>query len=322
MSRTKEHKNMRSISALEGIMCSRWSRGGRIIWTFLSWSHKLTGMAVLSRSFQCSAYENTTSVCTNMSAQRSSSLSYLRALHDLTLCLSSWSDALTELSLVSSLECLTRLKVCNCSSVHDFSALSSLRALRSLALYDLPTLELQRQLTSPIESLTSLTELELHSGSLCTEDSLKDLSWISSLTSLRSLKLWNWCSLQDISALRSLKNLTILHIDYCFRLSDISSLASLTNLTNLSFNYNRSLSDLSPLSNLLSIEYLDLEGCRSLRDLSPLLSMTSLSRVVLGPTMSEIRPPLSQEEALQYRSIVSRFSQRRRLGELQEQSNA
>ena len=124
---------------------------------------------------------------------------------------------------------------------------------------------------SPIVGLTELTELDFSFGSV------SDVSFLSGLTQLRTLRLFN-NPLSDISALSGLTQLTFLELSST-AISDVSPLAGLTQLTRL-YLFNTSISNLSALSGLTALTELGISGT-TVSDVSPLAGLTRLTHLYL-----------------------------------------
>lgn len=138
--------------------------------------------------------------------------------------------------------------------------------------------ETVRNLTG-LELLVSLKQLTLLSV-----DSLHDLAPLAGFTQLTSLRLernaFTATTPLDLSALANLTNLTEVNLRWNM-VEDISPLANLTKLTSLKLPRNK-LEDISPLANLTNLAELDLRDNR-ITDISPLLANSGIGA---GDTVS------------------------------------
>ena len=125
---------------------------------------------------------------------------------------------------------------------------------------------------SPLSGLTSLKTLRLSSNSI------SDVSDLSGLTSLKTLRLSS-NSISDVSDLSGLTSLKTLYLSYN-SISDVSDLSGLTSLERLYLSSN-SISDASDLSGLTSLEWLDL-SYNSISDVSDLSGLVSLKTLYLS----------------------------------------
>ena len=107
-------------------------------------------------------------------------------------------ERLTDISAISSLTALTKLRIIGCTNLTDISALTGLK---------------------------SLTYLDLSGCGL-----LVDISALCGLTALKTLCLSQCYRLTDISALSGLMSLTNLDLSDCYKLADINALSILTGL--------------------------------------------------------------------------------------------
>ena len=139
-----------------------------------------------------------------------------------------------------------------------------------------------RDLTG-LEFATGLRTLNLggavvDGGRYVNSNDISDLSFLSGLTNLTRLELWN-NSISDVSPLSGLTNLTELEL-WDNLISDVSPLSGLTNLSFLGLDGNI-LSNISPLSGLTKLRYLSLTET-SISDISPLYNLTNLEILNLG----------------------------------------
>jgi Leucine-rich repeat (LRR) protein len=199
----------------------------------------------------------------------------------------------SELSPLAELKGLTDLSLEGCYQVSDVSALSGLRGLRSLSLFgcsevsDLNPLVSIDRLTSVGLSLSDTnpaTGLQwvagLHDLTALTlgfdGEGPIDLSPISVLRRLQTLRLEHPRSLGDLQPLAEFRELRSLTIKDSPALSDISPMVSLSHLASLSMEGCRKVSDLRPLAGLVQIESLDLKDCELVADLEPLRGLPQL----------------------------------------------
>ena len=163
----------------------------------------------------------------------------------------------------------------------DLSPLQGLTSLTQLSFFETRISDI-----SPLQDLTGLTKLSI------TSSLVKDIGPLQNLTSLTELDLEDNL-ISDIGTLENLTNLTTLNLSLNL-IGDISPLQNLTNLTSLNlanFNVNRSnLSDISPLQNLTNLSVLDLAG-NGISDISPLQNLTGLTSLnFFENNISDISP--------------------------------
>lgn len=220
-------------------------------------------------------------------------LTHLRSV-DLSEC-----KSLTDLRPISNLDYLKVLSLRNCSSLTDLQPLSGLKRLNWL------NLDQYSYFITNLSALSSLTELTWLSMTRTHPSSLGfDLTVLSSLVRLRSLKIDLSKSETELGPLSGLTQLTSLELSNCRSLMDLGQLSNLTNLTSLKLSVCHSLTDirplahldqikelilhaspvtdLSPLAGISQLELLDLPCCDSITDLTPLSSLKQLKRLNLG----------------------------------------
>lgn len=130
-----------------------------------------------------------------------------------------------------------------------------------------------------IEQIPSLEGFEYFTGLKKLEVSFSQISDLTDLTALKqltTLKLSNFLQVTDLRPLASLRQLTKLNLSHCERISDLSPLISLERLTTLNLSYCHQITDLSPLTELKHLDSLDLSWCRQLSDLRPLAHLKQL----------------------------------------------
>ena len=206
---------------------------------------------------------------------------------------------LTDADLISLGE-MTNLKELNLegnSQISDLTPLSGLNTLESLALpipsevtdlspiaglSGLKTLSIQENQSnaqpvskigdySPIASLKNLEQLDL------SVTNLKDLSFVSGLSGLKSLSLVGSLALPDLTALKDLSQLETLDI-YAGGLGNPAGIEGLTQLRHLELGNESTafqMRDLSVLSGLVNLEYLrvDADGLESFHGMEQLANL-------------------------------------------------
>ena len=244
---------------------------------------------------------------------------------------------LTDADLISLGE-MTNLKELNLegnSQISDLTPLSGLNTLESLALpipsevtdlspiaglSGLKTLSIQENQSnaqpvskigdySPIASLKNLEQLDL------SVTNLKDLSFVSGLSGLKSLSLVGSLALPDLTALKDLSQLETLDI-YAGGLGNPAGIEGLTQLRHLELGNESTafqMRDLSVLSGLVNLEYLrvDADGLESFhgmeqlanlkeayfygssaiyQDVSPLAGLSGLRELTMGSAARSLEP--------------------------------
>lgn len=162
--------------------------------------------------------------------------------------------------------------------IEDFSELAKLPNLRSLDL-----------------SGNSYTHIVLPQGlkleSLdISGNRIKDLSFLSSLSTLKSLNAENNL-IKDLSPLSSLHSLTALQLDGNL-IRDLSPVASLLKLEQLSLSDNK-LMDISALSQLTALKSLDLSN-NQISDITPLNTLAALESLNLSRNPYADLSPVAQ----------------------------
>jgi internalin A len=117
-----------------------------------------------------------------------------------------------------------------------------------------------------ISSLTALTKLSFNAKSSMNVEygyasEVDDLSYLSTLTALKSLSFAGCHCVTDLEPVSYLSNLIALDFSRCFSIKDISPLSALTSLTHLDCSDCTSIKDMRPLSRLTSLTRLDCLGC-------------------------------------------------------------
>ena len=167
--------------------------------------------------------------------------------------------AISDLTPLANLHSLEKLELPSPSEITDLTPLSGLSGLRTLSICEnqsnsQPVSKVEDY--RPISSLTHLETLDL------SVTNLKDLSFVSGLTELKSLLLFGSLSTKDLSALKNLTNLETLEI-YAAGLGNIEGIEGLTNLTHLRLSDETGifiLNDLSVLSALTGLTYLRVDA--------------------------------------------------------------
>ena len=111
-----------------------------------------------------------------------------------------------------------------------------------------------------------------------------DLSPLSNMIAVRSLRLFNTLITGDLSPLNNMIALVYLEISYTAITGDLSSLSSMIALGYLNLTNTAITGDLSPLSNMIALEYLSLYDTAITGDLSPLSNMIALESLDLTNT--------------------------------------
>ena len=199
-------------------------------------------------------------------------LAPLRYLTNLTH-LNLWGNQFRDISALSGLTNLTRLVFGdNLRFNGDITPLRNLTNLTFLGLGSTPANEIVD--FSPIARLTRLETLQLVAVS-----QLRDISFLSNLTNLTSLKITH-TAISNFSPIGSLVNLTRLELQHLgIRNLSVIPLGSLRNLEDLRLPLNQ-ISDLRPLSGLTSLTMLTLSH-NQITDVSPLANLTSLTALFL-----------------------------------------
>lgn len=141
------------------------------------------------------------------------------------------------------------------------------------------TINIEISKLSPLSACSRLTALDL---SYHVE--IHDMTPVSKLTDLRTLRLYGACCIVSIEAFSCLKQLTDLDISKT-KVASLDALQSLSLLSNLGLEDCIRLpqSALTPLAMCSALTTLDLRGLESL-DLAPLASLLSLRQIVArGP---------------------------------------
>lgn len=171
---------------------------------------------------------------------------------------------------------------------------------------------------APLSSLKKLTELEIHSAGLRSEQ----LAPLTAITSLGWLSLHS-NALEDIESLRD-ANFPQMHSLWLYlnKIEDISPLATLTSLQHLPLNNNK-IEDISPLQNLSQLQTLNL-GDNPLASIDALGSLSQLEELHLysnGITKLEVLSNLEQLQVLRaFNNNISDITPLSKLTRLKELS--
>ncbi len=199
------------------------------------------------------------------------SLGEMTSLKELNLEGNSQISDLTPLGELASLESLY-LPIP--SEVTDLSPIAGLNGLKTLSIQEnqsnaQPVSKIQDY--SPIASLKNLEELDL------SVTNLKDLSFVSGLSGLKSLSLVGSLALPDLTALKDLSQLETLDI-YAGGLGNPAGIEGLTQLRHLELGNESTafqMEDLFVLSGLTNLEYLrvDADGISSFHGMEQLANL-------------------------------------------------
>lgn len=188
---------------------------------------------------------------------------------------------ISDISPLKHLINLTELNFYDVILATDFSALKSLKSLKTLGLFfggyrygnadeNGNEILLDDSVVALVGSLASLEKLYM------AQTVITDISPLLKLTRLTELTITD-SRIKDISPLENLRNLTALN----FGVSQVRDFTSLNNLTNLKelFLYDNQIEDIGFLRNFLSLERLYLEDNRitDISSLSNLLNLESLN---------------------------------------------
>lgn len=196
-----------------------------------------------------------------------SGLTSLQILRFISTC------AFTDYSPLSTLTSLTDLKLEYAGSCDDISFLNN---MSNLSYLNISGVTVTSGDLSPLSHLTSLKTLilqDMHSINV------SEVSFLSNLTLLESLKLSNFPSLQDISSITNLTSLKFLQLFSLQSLKDISPITNLTSLEELSLS-SMPVDDISPINNLKSLTSLELTSL-NITDLSPISDLTKVKQMYL-----------------------------------------
>ena len=131
-------------------------------------------------------------------------------------------SSIEELSFLEGFTNLENLEFKSCPSLENFEALTKLTNLK--------TLEITGSGYRSFKDLSSLEDVTITNLSITKCSSLVDISALSGLPNLDSLRINDCSSLKDISVLSSLLNLRSLNLQGCSSIKDFGSLMSLDNL--------------------------------------------------------------------------------------------
>ncbi len=136
--------------------------------------------------------------------------------------------------------------------------------------------------------VTALASSGIELGNLDIRDKykLRDISFLSTLTSLTTLNL-AYTGVTDISILTSLTSLITLNIKGCNSIKDVSVLGSLTSLTKLNMSRLHELSDVSFLTSLVNLVDLNLLSVSKLSNIGPLVTLASLRTLKIEKRSSD-----------------------------------
>ena len=202
-----------------------------------------------------------------------SDLSPLAALTNLKR-MTLYGSGIEDLSPLSGLTNLTLLQIANNHELSDVSPLAALTNLEWLDCHGCDSL-------SDLSPLAGLTKLEYLNLNHTRRGSDYSLSPLSSLTSLRRLRLAG-NRISDVSSLAGLINLKRLDLPQN-QIVDLSPLSSLTGLTELYLHANR-ISDVSSLAGLINLEWLDLR-------VNQIVDISSLDRLAAHTHVSWLNNP-------------------------------
>jgi len=179
---------------------------------------------------------------------------------------------LVDISPISSLTNLVHLNINGKGMECDLNPLASLENLRQLAIWgDDGDGEVQGDHLEVISQLTNLTHLNLSGNS-----QIGDLSPLSRLTNLELLDL-HWDTAMDITPISNLFKLKTLKLGNEYEYSainDLSPLANLTEMKDLDLGAN-GISDISPLSRMMNLKELELYG-NNIEEIEPLTKFPQL----------------------------------------------
>ena len=176
-------------------------------------------------------------------------------------------------------------------NLNEVSDLSPLSRLTRLVWLDLGGSNDRIRDLSPLSRLSGLEEFH------CWNCNITDLTPLSGLVEMRSMKIVSNDRLSDLTPLSGLVNLTSLQAAYC-DIGQLTPLSKLTNLVELSLDFNHGDGDLSPLSGLTKLRVLSVSG-NAVTDLSPLSGLTQLRTLDVGWNDLENLSPLSELTELQ-----------------------
>jgi len=164
------------------------------------------------------------------------------------------------------------------NEIEDISPLEGLTSLTELVLFDNEITDI-----TPLSNLTKLTRLFLGLNEIT------DITPLSNLTNLRELSL-SENRIRDITPLSNLTRLTGLGLD-ANEISDITPLSNLTKLTFLRLSDNP-ISNITLLSNLTKLTILE-SGRNQIVNITPLYSLTNLTMLILPDNQITDITPLS-----------------------------
>lgn len=141
-----------------------------------------------------------------------------------------------------------------------------------------------------LSDVFDLTEMDLDYSDNDGNGKIRDISALSELTNLKTLKLER-NDLTDISALSNLPNLSALYLNGNSNLTDISAVKDLTSLVTLEIG-STGVSDLSALSGLTKLKTLNAPG-NAISDVAPLKDLTNLETLNLKNNQVADISPLS-----------------------------
>jgi hypothetical protein len=131
-------------------------------------------------------------------------------------------SSIEELSFLEGFTNLENLEFKSCSSLENFEALTKLTNLK--------TLEITGSGYRSFKDLSSLEDVTITNLSITKCSSLVDVSALSGLPNLHSLRINDCNSLKDISVLSNLPNLRSLNLQGCSLIKDLGSLMSLDDI--------------------------------------------------------------------------------------------
>ena len=151
------------------------------------------------------------------------------------------------------------------ANISDLTGLERFTSLEHLTIQNTRLLDF-----TPIKNL-KLTHLDLTSGQI------KDLSWISGMTTLKILVLYD-NQITNIAPLANLTELTGLNLRGN-NISDVSALSKLTKLTVFDITGNSNITDIQVIRNFSKIESLDLENLPKANVMQALQNCVDLSKI-------------------------------------------
>lgn len=220
-------------------------------------------------------------------------LSELSHLKSLTL--SGCRFSIDSLRVIASLPALQELNLSDCG----LSTLAGLEQAQRLTILDVSNNTIRN--LEPLASLSGLTELYLQNN-----NAIVDLSIVGELTKLEKLDV-SYNPLTSIAPLSGCVKLTSLNASHA-QLTDASTAASLPILSELMLDYNQ-LSDISGLAACSNLTTLTLSN-NSITDISPLSELTKLEQLDFSYNKVTTIPEFSEKSSIRvidgsYNAITS-----------------